>query len=93
MPFSRLNYRHLYYFWIVAKEGHLTRVAEQLHVSQSALSTQIRQLEEQLGQPLFARVGRGLKLTEAGQLALGYADSIFAAGAELTALLRECRRE
>lgn len=90
---SRLNFHHLHYFWAVAKEGNLTRAAAHLHVSQSALSAQIRQLEEQLGQPLFARVGRGLQLTEAGQLALGYAESIFAAGAELTALLREGRRD
>jgi LysR family transcriptional regulator, transcriptional activator of nhaA len=88
----RLNFHHLHYFWAVAKEGNLTRAARRLHVSQSALSAQIRQLEGQLGQPLFARVGRGLQLTEAGQLALGYADSIFSAGAELTALLREGRR-
>ena len=90
---SRLNFHHLHYFWAVAKEGNLTRAATRLHVSQSALSAQIRQLEEQLGQPLFTRVGRGLQLTEAGRLALGYADSIFTAGAELTALLREGRRE
>lgn len=90
---SRLNLHHLHYFWAVARDGNLTRAAERLHVSQSALSAQIRQLEGQLGQPLFARIGRGLKLTEAGQLALGYADSIFAAGAELTALLREGRRD
>jgi LysR family transcriptional regulator, transcriptional activator of nhaA len=89
----QLNYHHLHYFWAVAKEGHLTRAATRLHVSQSALSAQIRQLEEQLGQPLFARIGRGLKLTEAGQLALGYADAIFASGNELLAVLREGRRE
>ena len=90
---SRLNFHHLHYFWAVAKEGNLTRAAKHLHVSQSALSAQIKQLEEQLGQPLFNRVGRGLQLTEAGQLALGYAESIFAAGAELTALLRDGRRD
>jgi LysR family transcriptional regulator, transcriptional activator of nhaA len=90
---ARLNFHHLHYFWAVAKEGNLTRAATHLHVSQSALSAQIRQLEEQLGQALFARVGRGLQLTEAGQLALGYAESIFTAGAELTALLREGRRD
>jgi LysR family transcriptional activator of nhaA len=90
---ARLNYHHLHYFWAVAKDGNLTRAAEKLHVSQSALSKQIRQLEEQLGQPLFTRVGRSLKLTEAGQLALGYADAIFASGSELVGLLREGRRE
>ena len=90
---SRLNFHHLHYFWAVAKEGNLTRAAALLHVSQSALSAQIRQLEEQLGQTLFARTGRSLQLTEAGQLALGYADSIFAAGAELSALMREGHRK
>lgn len=90
---ARLNYHHLHYFWAVAKEGHLTRAAAQLHVSQSALSAQIRQLEEQLGQPLFERRGRSLLLTESGRLALSYAESIFASGAELVALLREGRRE
>lgn len=86
---QRLNFHHLHYFWAVAREGHLTRAAARLHVSQSALSTQIRQLEEQLGQPLFDRRGRSLVLTEAGQLALSYAESIFASGSELVAMLRE----
>lgn len=90
---SRLNFHHLHSFWAVAKEGHLTRAAQRLHVSQSALSAQIRLLEEQLGQALFHRVGRSLQLTEAGQLALGYAESIFASGNELVALLAEGRRE
>ncbi len=89
----RLNYHHLHYFWAVAREGHLTRAAQKLHVSQSALSAQIRQLEAQLGQALFDRVGRSLLLTEAGRLALSYADSIFSAGTELHQLLREGRRE
>ena len=90
---SRLNFHHLHYFWAVAKDGNLTRTATKLHVSQSALSTQIKQLEEQLGQALFVRAGRRLQLTEAGQLALGYADSIFSSGTELMALLREGRRD
>jgi LysR family transcriptional activator of nhaA len=90
---ARLNYHHLHYFWAVAKEGNLTRAAARLHVSQSALSTQIKQLEDQLGQALFERQGRTLQLTEAGRLALGYAESIFASGTELVALLREGRRE
>jgi len=83
-----LNYHHLHYFWAVAKEGNLTRAALRLHVSQSALSTQIRQLEAQLGQALFDRVGRTLSLTEAGHLALAHAETIFATGNELLALLR-----
>ncbi|NBB92606.1 MAG: LysR family transcriptional regulator [Gammaproteobacteria bacterium] len=79
----RLNFRHLHYFWVVAKEQHLTRAAERLHVSQSAISSQIRQLEEELGHELFLREGRTLRLTEIGSLVLGYAESIFDLGAEL----------
>ena len=79
----RLNFRHLHYFWVVAQERHLTRAAERLHVSQSAISTQIRQLEEELGHALFLREGRTLVLTEAGHLVLDYADSIFNLGIEL----------
>ena len=84
----RLNFRHLHYFWVVAKEQHLTRAAEQLHVSQSAISTQIRQLEEQLGHELFRREGRQLQLTEVGARVLGYAESIFDLGAELLETVR-----
>ncbi|MEZ4330479.1 MAG: LysR substrate-binding domain-containing protein [Myxococcota bacterium] len=87
-----LNYHHLQYFWAVAKEGKLTRAAERLHVSQSALSAQIRLLEDQLGQPLFLRVGRSLQLTEAGHIALAYAEQIFATGNELVATLTEGHR-
>jgi len=89
---SRLNYHHLHYFWAVAREGHLTRAANQLHVSQSALSAQIKQLEDQLGQPLFNRQGRALQLTEAGRVALAYADTIFSTGNELVATLRDGQR-
>jgi LysR family transcriptional activator of nhaA len=87
MPFSRLNYRHLYYFWKVAREGHLTRAATQLHVSQSALSAQIRQLEQQIGHDLFLREARTLKLTEWGAMVLAYADQIFSLGSELVAMV------
>jgi len=78
-----LNYHHLFYFWSVAKEGNLTRAAEQLNVSQSALSSQIRQLQDQLGYALFNREGRSLRLTEVGHLVLEYAESIFRLGSEL----------
>jgi len=84
----RLNFRHLHYFWVVAREQHLTRAAEQLHVSQSAISTQIRQLEAQLGHDLFLREGRRLQLTEVGALVLGYAESIFDLGVELLETVR-----
>lgn len=86
---ARLNYHHLRYFHVVAHEGHLTRAAEQLNVSQSALSSQIRQLEERLGQQLFERRGRALHLTEAGRIALDHADAIFATGNELLATLQQ----
>lgn len=88
-----LNFHHLRYFWAVAKEGNLTRAARQLHVSQSALSAQIRQLEADLGQRLFERTGRTLALTEAGQVALSYAEGIFAAGNEMVEVLHKGRRE
>jgi LysR family transcriptional activator of nhaA len=81
-----LNFHHLYYFWVVAKEGHLTRAAGQLHVSQSALSSQIRRLQEQLGHELFSREGRSLRLTDMGHVVLEYAESIFNLGSELLAL-------
>ncbi len=79
----RLNFRHLQYFWVVAKEEHLTRAAEQLHVAQSAISSQIRALEQELGHDLFLREGRSLRLTEVGRIVLDYAESIFNLGAEL----------
>ena len=82
---AHLNYHHLNYFRVVAHAGSLTRAAEQLHISQSALSTQIRQLEEQLGQSLFERQPRGLALTEAGVIAQRYAENIHASGSELIA--------
>ncbi len=84
-----LNYHHLRYFWAVAHDGNLTRTAERLNLSQSALSVQIRKLEEALGHGLFERRGRQLHLTEAGRIALDHADAIFAAGAELLGTLRE----
>ncbi|WP_329610531.1 LysR family transcriptional regulator [Jiella pelagia] len=77
-----LNFHHLRYFQTVAHDGNLTRAAERLNVSQSAVSTQIRQLEERLGQKLFERRGRSLILTEAGQIALDHADAIFTTGDE-----------
>lgn len=86
-----LNYHHLLYFWAVAREGHLTRAAAHLRVSQSALSTQIRQLEARLGLALFHRQGRQLTLTEAGRIALAYAEQIVGAGQELVATLAEGR--
>lgn len=84
-----LNYHYLRYFWIVAHEGNLTRAAEKIAIAQSALSMQIRQLETELGQPLFERQRRRLILTEAGRVALEFADSIFATGEELVGTLNQ----
>jgi len=85
---SRLNYHHLHYFWRVATLGNLTEAARQLHVSQSALSAQIRALEESMETKLFERSGRRLVLTATGQRVLGYANDIFSRGEELESLLR-----
>lgn len=85
---SHLNYNHLRYFWAVAHEGGLTRAADLLHLSQSALSVQIQKLERQIGHPLFERTGKKLVLTEAGQIALDYADIVFKAGNELVSTLQ-----
>jgi LysR family transcriptional activator of nhaA len=84
---SQLNYNHLRYFWAVAHEGNLTRTAERLNVSQSALSIQIKKLEAQVGHALFERRGKQLILTEAGRVALDHADTIFATGDELMGTL------
>ena len=85
---ARLNYHHLRYFWAIAHEGSLTRAADRLNLSQSALSVQLGQLEQQLGHPLFERVGKRLILTEAGRIALDYADTVFKAGDELVSTLQ-----
>jgi LysR family transcriptional activator of nhaA len=78
-----LNYHHLRYFWTVAKEGSLARAAAKLHVSQPAISEQVRELEAALGEKLFRREGRTNQLTDAGQVVFGYADEIFSLGREL----------
>ena len=78
-----LNYRHLLYFWAVAKEGGITRAAERLGLSVQTISTQLGQLERQLGHALFAPQGRSLKLTEAGRTALTHAEQIFQIGQKL----------
>lgn len=81
MPF--LNYHHLRYFRAIAREGVLTKAAVHLGISQSALSVQLRKLEESLGQKLFSREHKTLILTEAGKVVLDYAESIFRTGEEL----------
>ena len=83
-----LNYHHLLYFWMVAKEGGISRAAEQLHLAQPTLSSQIKKLEKSVGAELFDRVGRSMVLTETGQTVYRYADEIFSLGRELTDTLQ-----
>jgi LysR family transcriptional activator of nhaA len=87
MDISQLNFRHLFYFWRVARNGSLTHAAEEIHTSQSALSTQIRQLESRLEKDLFVRSGRRLELTATGQQVFAYADSIFGLSEQMLGLL------
>lgn len=83
-----LNYHHLLYFWVVAREGGIARAGQELRLAPSTISTQIGRLERALGEKLFARVGRRLVLTDAGRLVAGYADQIFGLGRELVAAVR-----
>ena len=85
---SFLNYHHLRYFRAIARTGNLTRAAEHLCISPSALSIQLGQLEESLGQALFERRKKRLELTEAGHLALDYAETIFRSGEEMLDALK-----
>lgn len=78
-----LNYHHLRYFWVAAKEGGVTRAAEKLRVSQPSICTQIQALERALGEKLMRRTPRGLALTEAGQKAFSFAEEIFSLGEDL----------
>ena len=78
-----LNYHHLLYFWVAAREGSISRASDELLLSQPTVSAQIRALEESLGEKLFTRVGRNIALTEVGQVAFRYADEIFSLGREL----------
>ena len=84
-----LNYHHLRYFWVVAKEGGLRKAAEKLHVSQPTISAQIAALEGVLEEKLFRRGGRSLTLTEAGHRVLSYAEEIFSLGQELLDAARQ----
>lgn len=89
MKSAGLNFRHLYYFWVVAKEGSITRAAERLDVAVQTISAQLNLLEQAIGKALLAPQGRRLVLTEAGRVALGYADQIFLLGEQLQEVLGE----
>ena len=77
-----LNYHHLLYFWVVAKQGSITQASKELRLAHPTISAQIHRLEEVLGEKLFERKGRQLVLTEFGRVALRYADEIFSLGRE-----------
>jgi LysR family transcriptional activator of nhaA len=83
------SYRHLYYFWVVGKEGSITRAADRLGMAVQTISTQVRELERSLGHTLLKPQGRGLALTEAGHVAMRQAEEIFALGEQLPGLVRE----
>ncbi len=83
-----LNYHHLHYFWMVAKEGTIARACEKLRLAQPTISGQLRQFEEALGEKLFSKSGRNLVLTDIGQVVYRYAEEIFSVGSELQDVLR-----
>jgi len=84
-----VNYKHLNYFWMVAKEGGVARASERLHITPQTISGQMSLLEDYLGAKLFDRVGRNLELTETGRLVLSYADEIFSLGCELDEVIHQ----
>ena len=83
-----LNYHHLLYFWVVAKEGSITRACERLSLAQPTISGQLRALEKSLGEKLFSKYGRGLALIEVGRVVFQYADDLFGLGRELQEVLK-----
>jgi len=86
---AALNFKHLRYFWMVAKAGSIARASEQLHLTPQSISGQLTTLEEALGVQLFQRAGRKLELTETGRRTLSYADEIFTLGDELVDMLHD----
>jgi LysR family transcriptional activator of nhaA len=86
---QELNYKHLYYFWVTAKEGGMSHAAARLGMAVQTVSAQVRLLEQSLGHALFKPAGRGLALTEAGQAALQVAEQIFHLGEHLHTAVRD----
>jgi LysR family transcriptional activator of nhaA len=82
-----LNLKHLRYFWAVAANGSIARASEVLHLTPQTISGQLKDLEEQIGAPLFAKAGRNLSLTETGRLVFAYADEMFRLSNELQDVL------
>lgn len=84
---QHFNYRHLHYFWVVAKEGSMTKAANRLNIAVQTVSTQVHELEKDLGHLLFKPAGRGLALTDAGFAAMKLADQIFQIGEKLPSIV------
>jgi len=78
-----INYKHLHYFWMVAREGSISRACERLNLTPQTVSGQLSQLEQNLGVALFNRIGRSLELNEHGRMVLSYAEEIFSLGSEM----------
>lgn len=85
---QQFNYRHLYYFWVVAKQGGISKAATRLGMAVQTVSSQVRELERDLGYALLKPSGRGLSLTAAGKVAMEQADQIFQLGEQLPELVR-----
>ena len=83
-----LNFNHLYYFWVVAREGSIVKAAEELCLTSQTISGQLRLLEDAVGQKIFSRAGRGLALTETGRVMFEYADEMFRLGTELRDVIK-----
>ena len=86
---ATINFKHLRYFWAVAKSGSIARASSQLHVTPQSISSQLAELEEALGAGLFRRVGRGLEMTDIGRRIVSYAEEIFGLEDELLAVVRD----
>ena len=89
---STLNFKHLRYFWMVAKTGSIARAAEQLHLTPQSISGQLSEFADTLGVELFRRAGRSLELTDTGRRILSHAEEIFSTGDELLEIVRDQSR-
>ena len=86
---NSINYKHLHYFWVVAREGSIASASRQLHITPQTISGQLSLLEESLGSELFEKKGRGLVMTEQGRITFRYAEEIFNLGNELSDVVRQ----
>jgi LysR family transcriptional activator of nhaA len=91
MPRSALNYKHLYYFWVVAREGSIAKASQVLHLTPQTISGQLTLFEDSIKTRLFTKQGRGIALTESGQVILRYAEDIFQMGEELQEVLQDTK--